>query len=190
VTDIQSIIAAKEHIEKAEGHLDVLVNNAGMQVVILAISKWLTTWTAIGSVGKTQSATDIDVSGLREVYETNFLGLVQTTTTFMPLLRKSRRAVILNVTSELGSNSFQANWEIYIPAVAYTASKAAVNSYTIGLARELQTEGIRVNCVSPGFTSTKINNFASGGKTAKDGAKVLLPWALMNEMDSSTGDLL
>jgi len=107
----------------------------------------------------------------------------------MPLLRKSRRAVILNVTSEWGSNSSQSKEDIYIPAVAYKASKAAVNSYTIGLARELQAEGIRVNCVTPGLTSTKINGFASGGKTAKDGAKVLLPWALMNEMDS-TGNLM
>jgi hypothetical protein len=41
VTDIQSIIAAKEHIEKAEGHLDVLVNNAGMQVITRAITQWL-----------------------------------------------------------------------------------------------------------------------------------------------------
>jgi len=136
-------------------------------------------------VGKAQSATAIDIADLRDVHETNFLGLVQTTTTFMPLLRKSRGAVILNVTSELGSNSSQANWDIYIPAVAYKSSKAAVNSYTIGLARELQAEGIRVNCVSPGLTSTKLNDFTSRGKTAKDGAKVLLPWALMDEMDST-----
>ena len=140
-------------------------------------------------MGKPQSATAIDVSGLREVHETNFFGLVQTTTTFMPLLRKSRRAVILNVTSELGSNAFQSKWEIYLAAVAYKSSKAAVNSYTIGLARELQAEGIRVNCVSPGLVSTKLSGFTSRGKSPKDGAKVLLPWALMNEMDS-TGNLM
>ena len=78
---------------------------------------------------------------------------------------------------------------MYVPVVAYKSSKAAFNSYTIGLAHELRAEGIRVNCVSPGLTSTKLNDFSSRGKTAKDGAMVLLPWALMDEMDS-TGKLI
>jgi NAD(P)-dependent dehydrogenase (short-subunit alcohol dehydrogenase family) len=114
---------------------------------------------------------------------------VQTTTTFLPLLRKSRRAVILNVSSEWGSNSSLSKMASYTPAVAYKSSKAAVNSYTIGLARELRAEGIRVNCATPGLTRTKMNGFASLGQTPKDGAIVLLPWALMDEMDS-TGNLL
>jgi len=127
-----------------------------------------------------QNATNVDVSVLRSAFEPNFFGLVQTTTTFLPLLRKSPQAVILNVTTDMASNAIQARPDSNLHVVAYNTSKAAANSYTIALAHELRSEGIKVNCVTPGFTTTKLNNFREGGKTAKQGAEILLPWALLD----------
>ncbi|KAJ7809040.1 hypothetical protein B0H14DRAFT_1502706 [Mycena olivaceomarginata] len=66
-------------------------------------------------------------------------------------------------------------------AVAYNTSKAAANSYTIALAHELKGEGIKVNAATPGFTTTKLNGFAPGGKTAEQGAQMLAEWALLGK---------
>ena len=111
--------------------------------------------------------------------ETNFFGLVQTTISFLPLLRRSTNGVIVNVATI--SNTVQARPNAGFQVVAYNTSKSAVNSYTIALAQELRREGIKVNAVAPGFTSTKLNNFSRGGKTARAGAEVLLPWALLDK---------
>ncbi|KIL69019.1 hypothetical protein M378DRAFT_7779 [Amanita muscaria Koide BX008] len=164
VTDIESIKAAKDAIEKDEGRLDVLVNNA-----------------AIGEYGKDQNATTVDVSAVRNSLEVNLIGLIQTTTTFLPLLRLSPQAVILNVSSELASNTFQASANPGPHFVAYNTSKAAVNSYTIALAHELKKDGIKVNAVTPGFTSTKLNNYHEHAKTPAQGAESLLPWTLLDK---------
>ena len=115
--------------------------------------------------------------------ETNFFGLVQTTITLLPLLRKSTNGVIVNVATV--SNTVQARPNAGFQVVAYNTSKSAMNSYTISLAQELRAEGIKVNSVAPGFTSTKLNGFAPGGRTARAGAEVLLPWALL-EKDGPT----
>ena len=53
-------------------------------------------------------------------------------------------------------------------------SRAALNSYTIGLAQELKKEGIKVNAATPGFTSTQLTGFNVHGKTTREGAKSLL----------------
>ncbi|KAG6900314.1 hypothetical protein C0993_012746 [Termitomyces sp. T159_Od127] len=184
VTDIKSVIAAKDTIEKAEGKLDVLVNNAGMLVVL-----WRH-WTHHPSLGtglldKDQNATTVSLDVIREAFEPNFYGLIQTTQAFLPLLRKSSRASILNVTSDMASNSHQSKSD-HLHVVAYNTSKAAANSYTIALAFELRKEGIKVNAITPGFTSTKLNNFREGGKPVKAGAESILPWVLLED-DGPTG---
>jgi NAD(P)-dependent dehydrogenase (short-subunit alcohol dehydrogenase family) len=168
VTDIASIQAAKETIDKEEGKLDVLVNNAG-----------------IAKMGENQNATSLSLTPVREALETNFFGLIQTTITFLPLLRKPTHAVILNVSTDMASNTFQARPNASLHFVAYNASKAAANSYTIALAQELKGEGIKVNAVTPGFTTTKLNHYSEGGKSVRDGAAILLPWALL-EKDGPT----
>ena len=121
--------------------------------------------------------------------EVNYFGVIQATVTLLPLVRKSTYGgVIVNVTSLLGSNSFNAKpqkkFGVGSPAntnqlAAYCSSKAALNSYTILLAQELREEGIKVNLVTPGLTSTNLSGGA--GKTAKAGAEVLLPWALLDK---------
>ena len=126
--------------------------------------------------------------------EVNYFGVIQTTVTLLPLVRKSAiGGVIVNVSSILGSNAWKANPNRKFPVgakgntnslVGYSSSKVALNSYTIALAHELRGEGIKVNSVSPGLTSTKLSGGV--GKTTKAGAEVLLPWALLEE-DGPTG---
>lgn len=70
--------------------------------------------------------------------------------------------------------------------VAYNTSKAAMNSYSIALAHELKKDNIKVNLVTPGFTSTKLNFHSEGGKSTVDGAKSIVPWALLDK-DGPTG---
>ncbi|KAF8804463.1 NAD(P)-binding protein [Phlegmacium glaucopus] len=175
VTDTATLHAAKEVVENAEGTLDVLVNNA-----------------AINTHGN-QNATSIPLSTLRETLEVNFFGVIQTTVTFLPLIRRSTYGgIIVNVSSLMGSNSYQANPDggfpiagrDWIAFTAYNSSKAALNSYTIALAHELKEEGIKVNAITPGLTSTKMSKYT--GKTARGGAEVLLRWALL-EKDGPTG---
>jgi len=164
VTDLATIKAAKETIDQAEGKLDVLVNNAG-----------------IGKLEENQNATTIALSTIRDAMETNFFGLVQTTLAFLPLVRKATNAVILNVSIDMASNTIQSRPDAKLHVVAYNTSKSAANSYTIALAQELKAEGIKVNAVTPGFTTTKLNHYTPGGKTIKAGAEVLLPWALLDK---------
>jgi NAD(P)-dependent dehydrogenase (short-subunit alcohol dehydrogenase family) len=126
--------------------------------------------------------------------EVNYFGVIQTTVILLPLVRKSTNGgVIVNVSSLMGSNSFLANrnkkFGVGSPAntnrlAAYSSSKAALNSYTISLAQELEGEGIKVNLVTPGLTSTNLSGGA--GKTSKAGAEVLMPWALLDK-DGPTG---
>ena len=130
-------------------------------------------------MGQKPSTTDVSV--IRDCMEVNLIGLVQTTTTFLPLLRASQQAVILNVSSELASNSWQATPNGSFSLVAYSASKAALNSYTIALAQELKKEGIKVNAATPGYTSTQMTNFNAHAKTTREGAESLLPWALIDK---------
>jgi NAD(P)-dependent dehydrogenase (short-subunit alcohol dehydrogenase family) len=182
VTDLATIQAAKETIDQAEGKLDVLVNNAGTFFPSYQPSDLQAdSSSGIGKLEENQNATTISLSTIREAMETNFFGLVQTTIAFLPLVRKATNAVILNVTIDMASNTIQSRPGAIMHVVAYNTSKAAANSYTIALAQELKAEGIKVNAVTPGFTTTKLNQYHPGGKTMKAGAEALLPWALLDK---------
>lgn len=169
MTKLPTITASKAAIEAAEGYLDVLINNAG-----------------IAKFGNDQNATTIAVDTIRDAMETNLYGVIQTTQTLLPLLRKSTNAAIVNVSTDMASNAYQARPEAQLHVVAYNTSKAAMNSYSIALAHELKKDGIKVNVVTPGFTSTKLNGCKEGGKTAAEGAESILPWAFL-EKDGPTG---
>ncbi|KAJ6557649.1 oxidoreductase [Mycena capillaripes] len=169
VTDSASVEAAAAKIKKDEGKLHVLVNNAG-----------------ISEMDKPQTADKPNLAAIRATFETNVFGMIQTTAAFIPLLRASNTpdapSVILNVSTDMASNGLMAGPNGFLhQAIAYNTSKAAANSYTIALAHELKDEGIKVNAVTPGFTSTKLNGFAAGGKTPEQGATLLMEWALLDK---------
>lgn len=173
VTDSKSIASAKDTIEKAEGHLDSLVNNHGAAFF-----------------DRPQKATDVGaVSVVRDACDVNLFGLIETTTVFLPLLLASKSTPsILVITTDMASNTWMTNHEVpdFLHVVAYNSSKAAANSYTISLAHELKGKAV-VTALTPGFTTTKLNNFHPGGKTPKQAAEGIVPWALESDA-SKTGE--
>jgi NAD(P)-dependent dehydrogenase (short-subunit alcohol dehydrogenase family) len=140
---------------------------------------------------KDQNVLSVDLDTIRNCFETNFYGLIQTTQTFFPLVKVAAEAtghaVILDVSSDMASNAYQARPDSQYHLVAYNTGKSAANSYTIALAHELRSSNIKVNAVTPGYTSTKLNFFGAGGKDVTKGAEVLLPWALLDK-DGPTGE--
>jgi NAD(P)-dependent dehydrogenase (short-subunit alcohol dehydrogenase family) len=153
VTDDDSVAAAMKTIGDAAGRLDVLINNAGI-------------------AGGRAAPADVTADDLRRVYETNVFGLVRVTHAALPLLQRSTAPVIVNVSSGLGSLTWNAdpNWE-YAPVklLGYNASKAAMNMFTVHLAYELRGTGIKVNSSDPGYTATALNGFR-GHQTVEEGA--------------------
>jgi NAD(P)-dependent dehydrogenase (short-subunit alcohol dehydrogenase family) len=140
VTDDASVAAAYTQIE-ADGRLDVLVNNAGIEPRLA------------GNAIPTPA--DETAGSVRETFETNAFGLVRVTHAFLPLLQKSAAPVIVNVSSGLGSLADLSNPESYThfyPALGYPASKTTVNAITIQYAKAFP--GIRINTVDPGYTNT------------------------------------
>jgi NAD(P)-dependent dehydrogenase (short-subunit alcohol dehydrogenase family) len=137
VTNAASVAEAGRTIERDVGRLDVLVNNAG---IVLGRSK--------------PSETSLD--DLRRVFEVNVLGVVVVTNAMLPLLRRAAPAArIVMVSSGVGSffNQSDAHWEYaWLNAIAYPASKAALNMVTVQYAKELAASGIKVNAADPGYT--------------------------------------
>lgn len=174
VTDATSIRAAAAYVEQQFGHLDILINNA-------AISR------ANGPENETiqdyiqrSRATLISVDEVRTIWETNVFGVLAVTQAFVPLLRKSDAARIINVSSGLGSLTINAaphpHRATFNPG--YGASKTALNAITLAFAIDLEAEGIKVNAVTPGFTATALTNY-EGTETVKQGAAEAVRVALL-----------
>jgi NAD(P)-dependent dehydrogenase (short-subunit alcohol dehydrogenase family) len=119
VTDAESIAQAVE----AAGPIDVLVNNAG--------------------VGQVSPLEGVSMAKIRELFETNTLGVIAMTQAVLPQMREQRAGVVVNVTSGV---TFQPRPLMSI----YTASKAAVNAFSESVALELAPFGVRVRIVIPG----------------------------------------
>jgi NAD(P)-dependent dehydrogenase (short-subunit alcohol dehydrogenase family) len=171
VTDDASVAAACRQIE-ADGGLDVLVNNAGVEPRLA------------GNAIPTPA--DETADAVRATFETNVFGLVRVTHAFLPLLQKSAAPVIVNLSSGLGSLADMSNPESYThfyPALGYPASKAAVNAVTIQYAKAFP--GIRVNAVDPGYTNTDLNG-RTGTQTVEEGASIVVAMAQIGP-DGPTG---
>lgn len=114
------------------GHLDILVNNAGTYP------------------DKQNSIADMDPGLAWTAIRTNALGPIVTTQAFLPLLEKSRRPRIINMSSGMGSISGMES--AYGPA--YSISKATLNAVTRQFAAALRDKGVAVNSMCPGWVKT------------------------------------
>ncbi|GAA0573226.1 SDR family oxidoreductase [Paractinoplanes ferrugineus] len=161
VTDDGSVRDAVAHVQQWYGRLDILVNNAGI---------------AGGGVG--QLAGDVDLAVMRTVFDTNLFGVVRLTEAFLPLLRKADGARVINVSSGTGSLTWQSDpghaFASTGVALAYPASKAALNMLTVLYAKALAADGIAVNAVAPGATATDFTAALglSLERTAEQGAAI------------------
>lgn len=169
ITDENSVRAAVRTIA-ADGGLDVLVNNAGIEE------------RADGNavIGPAEVTAEV----MRKTFETNVFGTVRVLHAFLPLLERAVAPVVVNVSSGLGSLTLigPAPADFY-PGVAYPASKAALNMVTVQYAKAFPR--IRINAVDPGFTKTDLNG-NTGTQTVTEGAEVIVRMAQIGA-DGPTG---
>jgi len=163
VVDQGSIKNAANEVATKYGYLDVLVNNAGINY---------DTW-------ETAESADIDDTVMRTI-TTNLLGPWRICQAFLPLLRKSRAARIVNVSSESGSLA-----EMGAGPPAYQVTKAALNALTRTLAGELRHAHILVNAVCPGWVATDMGG-AGAPRSVNEGAAGIM-WAATLPDNGPTG---
>lgn len=170
VTSQSSVDTAAAEVERRHGRLDILVNNAGIAL------DWF-------------PASELTADAFQKTFETNVFGAFRVTKAFLPLLKKSKRGRIVNVSSRLGSLGVNADpnnsLAVRNQLLAYSASKAALNMITIHLANLLKGSGIKVNSGNPGFTATDMNQH-KGTKTVEQGAATPVRLALLPD-DGPTG---
>ncbi len=129
VSDLAQVTRMRESVAKYLGPVDVLVNNAGINIDRLFEKMAPEDWDKVLSVDLT--------------------GMFNCIHTFLDQLRKSPRARIINVTSIVGQMG-------NVGQVNYAAAKAGIIGMTKALARELAPSGITVNAVAPGFIETEM----------------------------------
>lgn len=161
VTDDDSVEAA---VEGWNGGLDVLVNNAGI------------------SGGAMELPSQASVDRMRDVLETNVLGVLRVTNAFLPVLRRSSAPRIVNLSSSMGSLALQHTEAPGSGPVitAYSPSKTMLNALTLQYAREFKDTPVMVNAVCPGYTATDFTGFA-GERTAAQGAVVAVRLATIGD---------
>jgi NAD(P)-dependent dehydrogenase (short-subunit alcohol dehydrogenase family) len=178
VDDDDSVEAAAERVALQHGHLDVLVNNAGI----------------LPEATATDRRQPVDVDLFRRTFDTNLFGAVRVLQHFVPLVEKAPAGRIVNVSTTMGSLSEQLNPEspyfgLVVPG--YQASKAALNSVTIALAKTLP-ESIKVTSVCPGWVQTDLggpDNRAAAPLTADEAARIVVAAASLPD-DAPTGQFL
>ncbi len=120
-----------KELAKDYGHIDVLVNNAG--------------------INQKKSFTEVTDEDFESIIKTNQTALfVLTREVVKQMMQQEKKGVIVNI------SSMAAHYGIP-KVVSYTASKAALEGMTRAMAVELSPMGIRVNCVAPGFIRTPMS---------------------------------
>lgn len=131
---------------------DVADDAACRGMVAAAVARWGRLDVLVNSAGRTKPQRPGDLDALQaqdfvDIYRVNLVGAYQMIRAAVPHMRKAGNGAVVNV-SALGSLNGEGS------SLAYAASKGALNSLTIGLARQLAPT-IRVNAVCPGFVATR-----------------------------------
>ena len=177
-----SVVGFFETVERELGAPSVLVNSAGIAHPQARLE-------------------DMDAARMEEVLAVNVLGTLlcsREAVRRMSTRRGGAGGVIVNLSSAASRLGSPGEY------VDYAASKGAVDTLTLGLAREVAAEGIRVNCVRPGFVYTDIHADAGepgrvdrvkstipmqrGGQVSEVAAAIL--WLLSEEASFTTGAIL
>jgi NAD(P)-dependent dehydrogenase (short-subunit alcohol dehydrogenase family) len=146
VSSSDSIRAAADQFARIAGHLDVLINNAGIYP-----DKGLTVLT-------------LPRGRLDQTFQTNTFGPLEVTQAFLPYLRKAAAARVINVSSgygQLGGLSADVS--------SYCLSKLALNGLTILLAQALRADRIAVNSMCPGWVRTDMGG-PNAERSVEEGA--------------------
>ena len=176
------VVKLFEAVDAQLGTVDALVNNAGVLEAQIRVE-------------------DMDAGRLARIFATNIAGCflcAREAVRRMSTRRGGKGGAIVNVSS--GASRLGAPGEY----VDYAASKGAIDTFTIGLSKEVALEGIRVNAVRPGYIYTDIH--ASGGEPGRvDRIKDSVPmkrggrpeevanailWLLSDEASYATGTFI
>jgi NAD(P)-dependent dehydrogenase (short-subunit alcohol dehydrogenase family) len=167
VTSDESVHAAAALIREQAGHLDVLVNNAGIS-------------------GGRRPPGQVTAAGMQAVYDTNVFGVVRVMHAFLPLLQASSAPIVVNVSSGMGSlavTTDTSRFESTLLGLAYPSSKTALNMLTSQYAKAFPA--IKINAVDPGYTATDLNGHR-GTQTIAQGAEIIVRMATI-AADGPTG---
>jgi NADP-dependent 3-hydroxy acid dehydrogenase YdfG len=139
VADKAAMHAWAGQIAAARGHVDIVINNAGVALIA--------------------TVEECDYENFEWLMGINFWGVVYGTQAFLPLLRRSAQGHLVNLSSVFGL--------IAVPTQsAYNAAKFAVRGYTEALRQEMHGTNVHVCCVHPGGIKTNIARAARGGNAA------------------------
>ena len=129
VSETASVQQGIDEILGQSNRIDVLINNAG--------------------IGSNAVIEDVDIESDKEVFETNFWGVVRCIQAVLPTMRAQRSGHIVQVSSIAG--------RVGLPAQPiYSASKWALEGLSENLAHDLSSFGVRVSIIEPGVTRTAI----------------------------------
>jgi len=131
----EDIVRMFATVERELGPISGLVNNAGV-------------------TGGFARVEEVTAEAIREVFAVNVAGTIlcaREAVRRMSTRRGGSGGAIVNISSRAAHTGAAGEW------VHYAASKGAIGSFTIGLAREVATEGIRVNAVAPGLIDTELH---------------------------------
>ena len=161
VTDAQSVAALRDAVNDQHGRLDVLINNAGI-------------------IAKGEApALQVELATVRTTLETNALGPLHLAQALAPLLKRSKSARIVNMSSGMGAlNDNDGGY------AAYRISKTALNAVTAILAAELRG-AVAVNAVCPGWVKTDMGG-PHATRDVAEGADTAV-WLALDAPQSLTG---
>jgi NAD(P)-dependent dehydrogenase (short-subunit alcohol dehydrogenase family) len=161
VTDDKSVNSAVQATVSEAGTIDILVNNAGYAL--------------------SGAFEDVAMEEVKDQYETNVFGVIRTTQGVLPIMRRQKSGIIVNISS--GAGRFG-----YPGGSAYVSTKFALEGLSESMAYELEPFGIKVILVEPGVIKT---NFASGMVIAKKAQNPNSPYfQIMQKMATSFEQML
>ncbi|MGO1119720.1 SDR family oxidoreductase [Rhodovibrionaceae bacterium A322] len=153
VRDPEAVANLFDQAQGALGPITALVNNAGI-------------------TGRSSALAEVDPEIIKTTIDINVLGALYCAREAAARLSTKRGGpggAIVNISSVAASLGSPGEY------VWYAASKGAVDSLTVGLAKELAAEGVRVNAVSPGLIETEIHALSTGEPGRLDRLTPLIP---------------
>ncbi len=161
VTDENSVKMAIQTIHNEAGRIDILINNAGY--------------------GLTGAFEDLSLNEIKTQYETNVFGLIRTTQEVLPIMRKQRSGMIVNISSGVGRFG-------YPTGSAYVSTKFAVEGLSECMSYEVEPFGIKVILIEPGVIQTNFFNSSVLAKKSQDPNSPYAP--LMKGMENSIDKMM
>lgn len=164
VTDQESIHKALKEIAEKEGHIDVVVNTAGILIK--------------------ESLTGMNIDSIRTSIDVNLFGVINVAREAFPYLKESKGSLLFYT-----SSSYTRGRMMYS---IYSATKAAIVNFVQAMAEEWHDFGIRVNCVNPERTKTpmRIQNFGNEPEGSLLPAKDVAIASINTVFSPATGEVI